>query len=124
MITGLDHIQISIPEGRVDDALAFYADVLGFTRVPKPAELSQTGAWLVQSGINIHLGERANFSTDGDAHPAFCVSDLNSLLAKIENAKIANTNCRIRHEDGPNGYVRASAWDPFGNRLEFMQHLP
>ncbi len=118
MITGLDHIQISIPEGRVADALSFYIGVLGFKRVPKPAELSQTGAWLTVSGINIHLGERTNFSTDGDAHPAFCVSDLNALLAKIENAK-----CRIRHDDGPSGYARASAWDPFGNRLEFMQRL-
>lgn len=118
MITGLDHIQISIPEGRVPDALAFYVDVLGFTRVPKPAELSQTGAWLTASGVNIHLGERVNFATDGDAHPAFCVSDLNSLLTKIEGAK-----CRIRRDDGPIGYARASAWDPFGNRIEFMQRL-
>lgn len=118
MITGLDHIQISIPEGRVPDALAFYVDVLGFTRVPKPAELSQTGAWLTQSGINIHLGEQDDFATDGHAHPAFCVSDLNSLLAKIENVR-----CRIRRDDGPTGYARASAWDPFGNRLEFMQRL-
>jgi catechol 2,3-dioxygenase-like lactoylglutathione lyase family enzyme len=118
MITGLDHIQISIPEGRVADAIAFYVDVLGFTRVPKPAELSQTGAWLTQSGVNIHLGEQSDFATDGHAHPAFCVSDLNSLLAKIETAK-----CRIRHDNGPTGYARASAWDPFGNRLEFMQRL-
>lgn len=118
MITGLDHIQISIPQGRVADALAFYAGVLGFTRVPKPAELPQTGAWLTLSGINIHLGEQNDFATDGHAHPAFCVSDLHSLLAKIETAK-----CRIRHDDGPTGYARASAWDPFGNRLEFMQRL-
>ncbi len=118
MITGLDHIQISIPAGHVPDALAFYVDVLGFKRIPKPAELSQSGAWLVVAGLNIHLGERVNFNTDGDAHPAFCVSDLNSLLAKIETAQ-----CRIRHDDGPTGYLRASAWDPFGNRLEFMQRL-
>ena len=118
MITGLDHIQISIPEGRVPDAVAFYVDVLGFTRVPKPAELSQTGAWLTASGVNIHLGERANFTTDGDAHPAFTVSDLSALLKKIEAV-----NGRTRHDNGPTGYARASAWDPFGNRLEFMQRL-
>ena len=118
MITGLDHIQISIPAGRVSDALAFYVGVLGFTRVPKPAELSQTGAWLAAPGVNIHLGERANFTTDGDAHPAFAVSNLSDLLKKIEVA-----NGRTRHDDGPTGYARASAWDPFGNRLEFMERL-
>lgn len=118
MITGLDHIQISIPAGRVTEALALYVDVLGFTRVPKPAELPPSGAWLAAPGISVHLGECASFSTDGDAHPAFCVNDLNSLLAKVEAAK-----CRIRRDNGPTGYARASAWDPFGNRLEFMERV-
>ena len=118
MITGLDHIQISIPSGRVDDALAFYVGVLGFTRIPKPAELSQTGAWLAKANFNLHLGEMENFITDGNAHPAFCVTDLKTLLAKVEAAQ-----CQTRHEEGPTGYLRASAWDPFGNRIEFMQSL-
>ncbi len=125
MITGLDHIQISIPSGRVPDALSFYVDLLGFQRVPKPAalsQLSQTGAWLVSSNepgsVNLHLGETDNFVTDGNAHPAFKTTDAEALIQRLEAA-----NCRTRRDAGPPGFIRASTWDPFGNRIEFMQRI-
>lgn len=119
MITALDHLQISIPAGRLDEALAFYAGLLGFTRVAKPPELAATpGAWLTQSGFSLHLGEEENFVTDGCGHPAFCVADLDALMAKLTQAGI-----RVRMDAGPSGYKRGSAWDPFGSRIEFMQKL-
>ncbi len=122
MITGLDHIQISIPSGRVPDALNFYVDLLGFQRVPKPATLSQTGAWLVSSneagGVNLHIGETDHFVTDGNAHPAFKTSDASALIKRLEAA-----NFRVRRDSGPAGFIRASTWDPFGNRIEFMQRI-
>ncbi len=119
MITALDHLQISIPKGRLDEALAFYVGLLGFTRVPKPAELMSTdGAWLTQASVNVHLGEQTDFATDGHAHPAFCVSDLDTLAAALRAAGM-----RLRFDDGPTGYKRASVWDPFGNRIEMMQKL-
>lgn len=34
----IDHVQISIPHGKVAVALAFYESVLQFVRVDKPAE--------------------------------------------------------------------------------------
>jgi catechol 2,3-dioxygenase-like lactoylglutathione lyase family enzyme len=118
MITGLDHIQISIPAGRLAQALQFYENTLGFTRVPKPAELSQTGAWLEQGGISLHLGEEENFATDGRAHPAFKVSDVQALM----DACIA-AGYKHRWDNGPAGYKRGSVFDPFGNRVELMQKL-
>jgi catechol 2,3-dioxygenase-like lactoylglutathione lyase family enzyme len=118
MITGLDHIQISIPAGRLPEALAFYVDTLGFTRVQKPAELSPTGAWLTQGGINVHLGEEKNFATDGRAHPAFCVRDVEALIGKCIATGYAH-----RWDVGPAGYKRGSVFDPFGNRIELTQRL-
>jgi catechol 2,3-dioxygenase-like lactoylglutathione lyase family enzyme len=117
-ITGLDHIQISIPAGRLAEALAFYEGTLGFTRVPKPAELSQTGAWLTQGGVNLHLGEEPHFATDGRAHPAFCVQDVKRLIGQCIAAGYAH-----RWDAGPQGYKRGSVFDPFGNRIELMQKL-
>ncbi|MGL4574787.1 MAG: VOC family protein [Burkholderiaceae bacterium] len=118
MITGLNHIQISIPAARLADALAFYQDALGFARVQKPAELSPTGAWLTQGGVNLHLGEEKNFATDGRAHPAFVVSDVQRLV----DACVA-AGYKHRWDTGPNGYKRGSVFDPFGNRIELMQKL-
>jgi catechol 2,3-dioxygenase-like lactoylglutathione lyase family enzyme len=118
MITGLDHIQISIPAGRLPEALAFYVDALGFARVQKPAELSPSGAWLTQGGVNLHLGEEENFATDGRAHPAFVVSDVQQLVDAC-----AAKGYKHRWDAGPNGYKRGSVFDPFGNRVELMQKL-
>jgi catechol 2,3-dioxygenase-like lactoylglutathione lyase family enzyme len=112
----IDHIQISIPAGRLDEALKFYVDTLRFTRIAKPAELSQEGAWLVQGGVNLHLGEEPHFATDGRAHPAFQVGDIDSLMDACERA-----GYRVRWDQGPSGYKRGSAFDPFGNRVELMQ---
>jgi catechol 2,3-dioxygenase-like lactoylglutathione lyase family enzyme len=118
MVIGLDHIQISVPYGRLAEALAFYVDALGFERVQKPAELSPTGAWLTQGGINLHLGEEKNFATDGRAHPAFKVSDVQALIDRC-----VATGYTHRWDAGPNGYKRGSVFDPFGNRIELMQKL-
>ncbi len=118
MITGFDHLQISFPAGRLADALAFYVDLLAFTRIEKPVGLSQSGAWLKQGGFNLHLGEEENFQTDGRGHPAFLVDALEPLIMRLQHA-----DCRTRYDQGPNGFLRASAWDPFGNRIEFMQRL-
>ena len=118
MILALDHLQISIPAGRLDEALAFYVDQLGFVRVPKPATLSASGAWLEQGGVSLHLGEEGDFATDGRAHPAFRVDDLDAVLAPVLAA-----GRRHRFDPGPAGFRRASVFDPFGNRIELVQQL-
>jgi catechol 2,3-dioxygenase-like lactoylglutathione lyase family enzyme len=114
----VDHFQVSIPRGKVDVALKFYANVLGFVRVPKPAELHQDGAWLVQGAVNLHLGEEEKFAAAPDAHPALLVDNIDQLL---NNA--AQSGYGQRTHDGPAGYKRASVFDPFGNRIELMQKL-
>jgi predicted enzyme related to lactoylglutathione lyase len=116
----LDHIQISIPTGEVTKALAFYSQVLGFTQVSKPAELrsANTGAWMVRESINLHLGEEGAFVGDGRSHPAFRVESLNAIITKANEH-----GSRVREENGPNGFLRASVFDPFGNRIELMEKL-
>lgn len=114
----IDHIQISIPAGKLADALRFYVDALGFTRIPKPAELSQDGAWLVQGKVSLHLGEEKEFATDGRAHPAFQVGNIDALMHACKGA-----GYRVRWDEGPTGYKRGSVFDPFGNRVELMQRI-
>jgi catechol 2,3-dioxygenase-like lactoylglutathione lyase family enzyme len=121
MIQALDHLQISIPKGRLDEALAFYIGALGWTRIPKPIEMERNsgGAWLIQSGFHLHLGEEPQFATDGRGHPCFRVADVDAAIALAEVG-----GARVRRDPGPAGYRRASTWDPFGNRIEFIQSEP
>ena len=114
----IDHVQVAIPWGRIPEALAFYEGVLQFVRIPKPAELDQSGAWLTQGPVNLHLGEEHEFEPSRRAHPAFMVDNINQLL---ENAERGGFPLRV--DDGPKGYKRASVFDPFGNRIELMQQL-
>ncbi len=114
----IDHIQIAIPWGRIADALAFYQQVLQFVRIAKPAELDQSGAWLMQGPVNLHLGEEKQFEASRRAHPALLVDNIDELL---DNASRGGHALRV--DAGPSGYKRASVFDPFGNRIELMQKL-
>jgi len=118
MIVKFDHVQVSIPTGKLDEALAFYINILGFSRVVKPLELRQTGAWLTSGEVNFHLGEEDNFAPSGYAHPAMRVDNFTALtdLATQKGLK-------VRLDTGPIGFMRGSIWDPFGNRIELMQAI-
>ena len=114
----IDHVQVSIPWGKVSEALEFYEGVLQFSRIPKPAELDQSGAWLTQGPVNLHLGEEKEFDASRRAHPALLVDNIDQLLQKAELGGYP-----LRIDAGPTGFKRASVFDPFGNRIELMQKL-
>jgi hypothetical protein len=44
-VTGLDHVQLSMPAGQEDIAREFYARTPGIPEVPKPPELAKRG-WI------------------------------------------------------------------------------
>jgi catechol 2,3-dioxygenase-like lactoylglutathione lyase family enzyme len=114
----IDHFQVAIPVGKLPEALEFYVDVLFFERIEKPAELDQSGAWLTSGPVNLHLGEEIDFQPARRAHPALLVDNFAEILSA---AKVGNHPARI--DTGPNGYLRASVFDPFGNRIEVMQKI-
>jgi catechol 2,3-dioxygenase-like lactoylglutathione lyase family enzyme len=122
MILAFDHVQVAIPPGKLDEALAFYVDVLGFERVPKPADMRQSGAWLTSGSVNLHLGEdldcAVTFAPSPHAHPAM---RLDNFDATMQTAAARGLKTRI--DKGPAGFQRGSIWDPFGNRIELMQEL-
>ncbi|WP_394729552.1 VOC family protein [Altererythrobacter sp. GH1-8] len=115
-IIGLDHVNISIPVGGEDKARAFYADLLGMHEVPKPDNLSASGCWFERGGVSLHMGADPEFTPARKAHPAFLVDDLAGLRAKLDHA-----GHETRDDKPVEGYDRFFAFDPFGNRVEFMQ---
>ena len=117
-VLSIDHIQLAIPEGSEDQASVFYADVLGFTEIPKPPALAKRGgAWIQSKDVQLHLGVEPDFKPARKAHPAFLVNDLESIL---ENIKLAGFEIDLSQPD-LEGCKRAHVYDPFGNRIELME---
>jgi catechol 2,3-dioxygenase-like lactoylglutathione lyase family enzyme len=119
-LLSIDHIQIAIPPEGEEKARRFYIDVLGFTEIPKPAELAKRGgAWFQTGNVQLHLGVEADFRPARKAHPAFLVDKLEELIDKAQSAGF-----EIDTSQPPlDGYQRAHVFDPFGNRIELMEKL-
>jgi len=115
-IIELDHVQLAMPAGREDDAEAFYAGLLGFTRVPKPEPMaSRGGCWFTSGLATVHLGVDAEFRPAKKAHPALIVRNLPALEASLAAAGV-----EVRpNPDQPRG-AGSYVDDPFGNRIELI----
>lgn len=118
MITGLDHVQVAIPAGAEPTAREYYGDLLGMEEIRKPPALAQRGGcWFASGAAVLHLGVEEPFVPAKKAHPAFLVTDLDALAARLE--QIGND---VTRSDGElPGIRRFHTFDPFGNRLEFQQ---
>ena len=107
-----------MPVGEEAKARDFFINVLGFTEIPKPAELAKRGgAWFESGNVQLHIGVDADFRPARKAHPAFRVDDLDSLIAKAQDAGYETDTSQPLLE----GYKRAHVFDPFGNRIELME---
>ncbi|QQM29439.1 VOC family protein [Martelella lutilitoris] len=118
-LKSIHHIQLAMPEGREDEARAFYAGVLGVPEVEKPDNLrARGGCWFERGELRIHLGVEQDFRPAKKAHPAFLVDDVAAVAAAVEKAGHVVT------PDAPlEGFLRTYVYDPFGNRIELMQVL-
>lgn len=119
-ILSIDHVQIAMPSGEEDKARSFYINILGFTEIPKPAELAKRGGtWFQSENVQLHLGVEQDFRPARKAHPAFIVDDLDNLLANAQGAGYETDTSQPPLD----GYKRAHVFDPFGNRIELMEKL-
>lgn len=119
-ILSIDHVQLAMPSGEEDKARAFYTNILGFTEIPKPAELAKRGGvWFQSEDAQVHLGIEQDFRPARKAHPAFVVDELDELIAKAHSAGYETDTSQPLLA----GYKRAHVFDPFGNRIELMQRI-
>lgn len=119
-VLSIDHVQIAMPAGQEEKARAFYVGVLGFAETSKPVELARRGgAWFQSGNVKLHLGVEDGFKPARKAHPAFIVSDLDTVIAKVQDAGFETD----ASQPPLDGYKRAHIFDPFGNRIELMEKL-
>lgn len=115
-VVGLDHVQLAMPPGQEEAAVAFYEGVLGIPRVPKPEPLAgRGGCWFEARPVRVHLGVEADFRPARKAHPALAVEHLDELLVRLADSGIA-----VRDGDVVDGQLSRYVDDPFGNRLELV----
>ncbi len=75
-VIGLDHVQLAMPRGGETTAEAFYAGLLGLTRLPKPEpQASRGGCWFVSGPVALHLGVEDDFRPAKKAHPALLIRE-------------------------------------------------
>jgi catechol 2,3-dioxygenase-like lactoylglutathione lyase family enzyme len=116
-LLGLHHVQLAMPPGEEETAIAFYEGVLGLERVPKPEVLSpRGGVWFRSGDLAVHLGVEEGFRPAVKAHPAFLVEDLERVRARVEMS-----GYRVVDTVQIPGYRRCYVRDPFGNRLELIE---
>ncbi|SFS74659.1 VOC family protein [Paenibacillus sp. BC26] len=116
---GIDHVQLAAPEGCESAARGFYADVLGWTELPKPEPLRQRGGVWFQCGSHqVHIGVQRDFVPATKAHPAFHVRGIQALREHLLRNQIQVIDDEARADEGVTRFYVA---DPFGNRLEFLE---
>lgn len=117
-INKIDHIQLAIPKESESIARKFYTGVLGLTEIEKPESLrSSGGVWYRAGDVELHLGADENFTPGKKkAHPAFVVEGLNRIKVQL-----IQNDIEIKEEIQIPGRKRFSFYDPFGNRIEFME---
>ena len=118
MITGIDHVQITVPADGVEPARAFYCGLLGLREVEKPESLKARGGfWLQVGDRQVHVGiEEGVDRRATKAHIAYAVVGIDDWRDRLAAAGID----LIEGIPIP-GYDRFEFRDPFGNRVEFIQ---
>ncbi|MBO8155034.1 MAG: VOC family protein [Bacillaceae bacterium] len=116
---GIDHIQLAAPPECEGKAREFFHDILGMTEIEKPEALKKNGGvWFQCGSQEIHIGVENDFRPAKKAHPAIYVENLMELRSHLIERGI-----EIKDDDKLPGAKRFYAYDPFGNRLEFMERI-
>lgn len=137
LITGLHHVNITIPHGTLDVAKSFYASTLGLTPRAVPAAQVHELAWydIGTSGQQIHISLPKHdddlIRDDSSRHPCFRVGSPQALLelqrriyahwqrGGDDAPKAADAPGENSGTKGPEYPKRFFARDFAGNRLEF-----
>lgn len=116
---GVHHIALSIPPGAEPQVRAFYGGVLGMTEVDEPHADDHHGCHFRTGDLEFDFDVELGARIPRQAHPGTLVADIDALATRL-----AEQGIDVEWDDKFPGYRRFYAWDPLGNRLQFLQQLP
>lgn len=115
-ILTIQHVALTVPTERLEEARLFYSTVLGLEEANRPdAELGRPGIWYRLGDTELHIQCRDGAPpTRSDYHPALVVDSVPDFKERL----LANA---VEVEEAPTllGRERFFCHDPFGNRIEF-----
>lgn len=114
----VDHFHICVPAEKLEEALAFYTEILGFNVAERPDHLfNHPGYWLTSCEIELHIGLEDPLPVT-IRHTALMVDDVDEAFNILSNTD----GVTIIDEVPIPGRKRFAFLDPFGNRMELLQY--
>ena len=111
-----DHIHICVPPERLEEARAFYADVVGLKLTYRPEVFLNPGYWFEIGDIGFHIGIEPGL-VNTSRHSAFEVTDLKAAREQLESNGVTTYR-----EEKLTDRERFFFLDPFGNRMELLEY--
>ena len=117
IIETVHHVALTVPAGRLEEARAFYSELLGLEEAARPeAELGRPGIWYRLGETELHIQCRDGaIAEPGEYHPGLIVDDVKALRGHL-----AANGVEIIDAQPLSGRERFFCRDPFGNRIEFL----
>jgi catechol 2,3-dioxygenase-like lactoylglutathione lyase family enzyme len=114
----VDHVHIAVPPEKLEEARAFYAEVIGLSLDYRPDSVfPEPGYWFKIAGVQLHIGVEPKMPLS-IRHTAFEIADVNAAREYLKSK-----NVEILEEPDIPGRIRFSFRDPFGNRFELLQYI-
>lgn len=115
----IGHVNVTVPADCEAAAKKFYADVLGFTPIPKPEGPRQNvGAWYEMAETQLHLSvEDGPPNSDSDRHICCLVADVNAAETHLRANGVEIIADDKRPAANPRFFIR----DPGGNLMEVAE---
>lgn len=114
IVTGLDHVNVSVPEELEAEVARWYSDVLGVNEIVKPEGTRDRGRWFDLGNAQLHLSVAERNPPHG-AHFCVVVPDFDSFIDRLRSrGNHIEQACPIP------GRHRCFTRDPAGNRVEIM----
>ncbi|MCC5953652.1 MAG: VOC family protein [Acidimicrobiia bacterium] len=110
---GVHHVSINVTD--VDEAMAFYTEVLGLERRDDRPDFPFGGAWLDVGDQQIHLIEATTPAALGQ-HFAIAVADLAATVAELRERGV-----QVSDPSPVGTSMQAFCSDPSGNQVELHQ---
>ncbi len=117
-IYSIHHILVAALPGSEAEARRYYGEVLGLKELERPESLKPKSlCWFeLGCGQQLHVGPEVPFLPARKAHPAFLVDHFDQFRQRL----LDHAEQVVNDFENP-GVRRFFSYDPFGNRLEFVE---